>query len=130
MVGIVLVSHSEKIVEGIYELAKQMAPNAKVALAGGTEDHRLGTDMNKIQEAIHHVYSKDGVLVLFDIGSAFMNAEMALEFLDEEMQGNVEIIDAALVEGAITAIIESQIGRTKEEIKESLKEITLNKRLS
>jgi phosphoenolpyruvate---glycerone phosphotransferase subunit DhaM len=130
MVGIVLVSHSEKIAQGIQELALQMAPNAKIALAAGTDDGRLGTDMSKIMTAIHEVYSEEGVLVLFDLGSAFMNAEMALEMLDEEMQQHVEIIDASLVEGAIVAIVESSIGKSKEELKQSLQKLTLQKRMT
>jgi phosphoenolpyruvate---glycerone phosphotransferase subunit DhaM len=130
MVGIVLVSHSEKIAQGIQELALQMAPHAKVALAAGTDDHRLGTDMAKIMTAIHDVYSEEGVLVLFDLGSAFMNAEMAVEMLDEEMQQHVEIMDAALVEGAIVAIVESSIGKSKEELKQSLQKLKLQKRMT
>lgn len=103
MVGIVLVSHSEKIAEGIKELSMQMAPEAKVSTAGGTKDNRIGTDMDKITEAIEEVYSEDGVLILFDLGSAFMNTEMALEFLDEEKREKICIVDTAIVEGGITA---------------------------
>ncbi|SHE31665.1 dihydroxyacetone kinase phosphoryl donor subunit DhaM [Clostridium fallax] len=127
MVGIVLVSHSEDIANGIKELSLQMAPDANLALAGGTADGRLGTDANKIMEAIESVYCEDGVIVLFDLGSAYMNTEMAIEFLDEDKQKNVEIIDAALVEGAITAIVESSIGKSKEEIKKALKNLELGK---
>ena len=127
MVGIVLVSHSEKIVEGIKELAMQMAPDAKVAVAGGTKDGRIGTDIDKISEAIVEVYSEDGVIVLFDLGSAFMNAEMAIEFLDDEMKEKVEIVDTAIVEGGITLIVESSMNKTLEEIKESSKKMKLNK---
>lgn len=127
MVGIVLVSHSEDIANGIKELSLQMAPDANLALAGGTADGRLGTDANKIMEAIESVYCEDGVIVLFDLGSAYMNTEMAIEFLDEDKQKNVEIIDAALVEGAITAIVESSIGKSKEEIKKALKNLEIGK---
>ena len=34
MVGIVIVSHSQKLAEGVVELAKMMAANAPVAAAG------------------------------------------------------------------------------------------------
>lgn len=127
MVGIVLVSHSEKIVEGVKELAMQMAPDAIVSTAGGTKDNRIGTDIDKISEAINDVYSEDGVLVLFDLGSAFMNTEMAIEFLDDERKDRVIIVDTAIVEGGITAIIESSIGKSIQEIKESVEVMKLNK---
>ena len=40
-----------------------------------------------------------------------MNAEMAIETLPEEMQKNIKIIDAALVEEVITVAVESSIGK-------------------
>ncbi|MCO7124515.1 dihydroxyacetone kinase phosphoryl donor subunit DhaM [Sporolactobacillus shoreicorticis] len=126
MVGIVLVSHSRKIVEGIRELAAQMAKDAPVALAGGTEDDRLGTDMNKISNAVHDVYSEDGVLVFFDMGSAYMNAQMALDFLEED-GSKVEIVDAAFVEGAITAIVDSGLNKSMDEIKADIASMKLGK---
>lgn len=126
MVGIVLVSHSQKIVEGIKELASQMSNNVPVALAGGTDDGRLGTDMTKISDAIREVYSEDGVLVFFDMGSAYMNAQMALDFL-EEGTDKVEIVDAAFVEGAITAIVDSGLNKSMAEIKEDIASMKLGK---
>lgn len=126
MVGIVLVSHSKNIAEGIKEMSLQMAQSAKIASAGGTEDKRLGTDVNKIVSAINEVYSEDGVIILFDLGSAYMNAQMAIEFSAYE-EGLVEIVDAAFVEGAITAAVESSLNKSKEEIKEALKNMQLGK---
>ena len=35
----------------------------------------------RVMEAIEAVYSDDGVVVLMDLGSALMSAEMAVEFL-------------------------------------------------
>ncbi|WPC44664.1 dihydroxyacetone kinase phosphoryl donor subunit DhaM [Clostridium sp. JS66] len=127
MVGIVIVSHSEKIAEGVKALALQMAEEVPMAAAGGTSDGRIGTDMEKISNAINEVYSEDGVLVLFDLGSAFMNAEMAVDFLPDNMKEKVEILDAALVEGAVTAAVESSINKSREGIKKSLKSISINK---
>lgn len=127
MVSIVIVSHSQKIAEGVKELAKQMSPEVPIETAGGTCDGRLGTDIEKIISAIEKVYSDDGVLVLFDLGSAFMNAEIALEMLPEEMRAKVEIIDLPLVEGAISASVECAVGRNIEEIKENLKNMAIGK---
>lgn len=128
MVGLVIISHSEKIAEGVAEVALQMATDVSIIAAGGTSDGRIGTDALKISEGIRKVYSDDGVLMLFDLGSAYMNAEMAIDFLDGELDiEKIELVDCALVEGAITAAIESSIGSNRENIKEKLKSLCLNK---
>ncbi|AOR22294.1 dihydroxyacetone kinase phosphoryl donor subunit DhaM [Clostridium taeniosporum] len=127
MVGIVIVSHSSFIAKGVKEVALQMAPEVSIVDAGGTGDGRIGTDISKITNAIESVYSDSGVLVLFDLGSAFMNTEMAIEFLDDDIRGNVEIIDAPLVEGVITAAVEASMDKSLSEIKEVLKSMSLNK---
>ncbi|MDT8716918.1 PTS-dependent dihydroxyacetone kinase phosphotransferase subunit DhaM [Clostridium sp. 19966] len=125
MVGLVLVSHSEKVAEGVKELSLQMAEDVKIAAAGGTQDGRLGTDINKIINAVNEVYSEDGVLILFDLGSSYMNAEMALELLDYE--GKVEIVDAGFVEGAVVAAVECSLNKSKAEIKRTLEKLSLHK---
>ncbi|ACD51037.1 PTS-dependent dihydroxyacetone kinase phosphotransferase subunit DhaM [Clostridium botulinum] len=127
MVGIVIVSHSNFIAKGVKEVALQMAPEVLIVDAGGTSDGRIGTDISKITSAIESVYSDSGVLVLFDLGSAFMNTEMAIEFLDDNIREKVEIIDAPLVEGAITAAVEASMDKSLAEIKEVLKPMSLNK---
>lgn len=127
MVGIVLISHSDKIVEGLREVVLQMAPTIPIVTAGGTVDGRIGTDMMKIVGAVNKVYSEDGVIILFDLGSAFMNAEMAIEFIDEKESEKVKILDVPLVEGAITAAVQSSIGKSISEIEEILKPLKLGK---
>ncbi len=129
MVGLVIVSHSSKIAEGVVEMSKQMANGAPIVAAGGTSDMRIGTDALKISEAIQSVYSEDGVLILFDLGSAYMNTEMAKEFLDPSTynQDIIEPVDCALVEGAITAAVESFLGKSRAEVKDALKDLALNK---
>lgn len=127
MVGIVLVSHSDKLVEGLKELVSQMASDVKIGIAGGTDDNRIGTDPIKIMSAIEEVYSEDGVLLFYDLGSALMNAELALDMLDENIKDNVDIVKVSLVEGAFVAAINSSIGKSKEEIKESIKNLEIEK---
>ena len=83
MVGIVIVSHSASLAEGVRELADQMVQGrVPMATAGGIEDPEqpIGTDPMKVLAAIESVFSEDGVLVLMDLGSALLSAEMALEF--------------------------------------------------
>lgn len=118
MVGIVIVSHSSKIAEGIVELAEQMTQGrVKMRPAGGTEDGRVGTDAMKIQQAILDVDNGSWILVFMDLGSAIMSAETALDFLEEEIKNRVILIDAPLVEGVLAAAIQATITQDIEEIK-------------
>ena len=113
MVGIVIVSHSQKLAEGVVEIAKMMAADAPLVAAGGLDDGNLGTSYEKILAAIESVYSSNGVAVLMDMGSAVMTTEMVLEDLERD---NVLMIDCPLVEGAVLAAIDSVAGKTLSEI--------------
>ena len=110
-IGLVIVSHSAKLAEGVRELAAQMAPDVTIAPAGGTDDGGIGTSLEKIQAGIAASDSGDGVLLLTDLGSAVMTAEMALEFLDPEQQQRVLMADAPLVEGTVAAAVAAQTGK-------------------
>jgi len=116
VVGIVIVSHSQKVAEGIKDIAQQMAKDVKIIAAGGTSDGEIGTDALKIQEAILEANTGDGVLIMVDLGSAVLSAETALEFLDEELRQNVRIADAPVVEGAIVAAVQASTGAGLEEV--------------
>ena len=70
MVGIVVVSHSQRLAEGVVELAQMMAPDAPVAAAGGLDDGTTGTSFEKIIYAIRDVYTEEGAAILVDLGSA------------------------------------------------------------
>ncbi|WP_400164463.1 dihydroxyacetone kinase phosphoryl donor subunit DhaM [Brevibacillus sp. TJ4] len=115
-VGIVLVSHSSSLVAGLHELLAQLPHDVPVATAGGTDDGEIGTSATKIQLAIEQVYSERGVIVLFDLGSAYINAELAIEWLDEGRRANVVIADAPLVEGAYAAVVLSGCGGSLQEV--------------
>ena len=117
MVGIVLVSHSQKAAEGAAELAKMMAPAAPVAAAGGMEDGSLGTSFEKICAAVEAVYSEDGVIVIMDMGSAVMTAEMVAEALEDK---RVVLLDCPFVEGAVIAAVESEGGTAIDEMQEKV----------
>ena len=124
MVGIVIVSHSQKLAEGVVEVARMMAEGAPLVAAGGLEDGSLGTSYDKILAAIEEVYSSDGVIVLMDMGSAVMTTEMVLEDLGRP---NVKMIDCPLVEGAVLAAV-SAGGRSLDELSELIKDAsTANK---
>ena len=125
MVGIVIVSHSQKLAEGVVEISRMMAQTAPLAAAGGLEDGTLGTSYEKICAAVEEVYSSDGVIVLMDMGSAVMTTEMVLEDLGKP---NVKMLDCPLVEGAVLAAVESAGGRSLEEISERIAEARTTKK--
>ena len=115
MVGLVIVSHSSKIAEGVRDLALQMAPDYEHLIpAGGLEDGTLGTDPMKILDAVRDANDGDGVALLVDLGSGIMSAETAIELLEGEFPAR--IIDAPLVEGAVVAVIEASTGASLEEV--------------
>ena len=106
MIGLVIVSHSAKLAEGVCDLARQVAQGkVRIAAAGGTADpeNPIGTDAFQVLQAIESVYSEDGVLVLMDLGSAVLSAETALELLGGERSSRVQLCAAPLVEGAVAA---------------------------
>ena len=112
MIGIVIVSHSAKLAEGVRELADQMTKGrVPLAVSGGIEDpqHPIGTDALDVHKAIESVYSDDGVVVLMDLGSALLSAETALEFLSEAQRGRIRLCEAPLVEGAVAAAVQAMV---------------------
>lgn len=113
-VGLVFVSHSAKIAEGLVELAAQMAPTVTMVAAGGTPDGGIGTNFELVQAGIGAADSGDGVVVFCDLGSAFLTAETALDFLDDEIRERVRIVDAPLVEGAVAASVAAELGESLE----------------
>ena len=83
MVGIVIVSHSRKAAEGIFELAAQMAGEGhKMVAAGGMDDGSIGTDAIRILQGIQEANDGDGVVILADLGSGVMSSEAAIDLLE------------------------------------------------
>jgi PTS hybrid protein len=110
LVGLVFVSHSTKIAEGLVDLARQMAPHAVLVPAGGTDEGGIGTSFTKVVSGIAQADAGAGVVLLCDLGSAILTAETALDFLDDEMRARVRIVDAPLVEGGVAAAVAAEIG--------------------
>ncbi len=124
MVGLVIVSHSWKIAEGVCDLANEMAGgNPGIIAAGGLEDGSIGTDAQRIADAIRTANQGDGVAILADIGSAIMSAETAIELLEDEGEEiRAEIADAPLIEGAVCAAVEAAGGGTLDSVLASAEE--------
>ena len=120
MVNLVIVSHSSALASGVAELAGAMTLQQPIviATAAGTGDaeHPLGTNAEEIWRAIEAAYSSDGVVVLMDLGSAIMSAEMALDFLPADKRASVRLIAAPLVEGAVAAAVQASLGGSLDEV--------------
>jgi phosphocarrier protein FPr len=116
MVGLVVVSHSEALAEGVVALAREMGgPELALEAAGGMDEPgALGTDAERVRAAIERAMSDDGVLVLMDLGSALMSTEFAIEML--EGGGRVVMSEAPLVEGTVAAAVAARGGASLEEV--------------
>jgi phosphoenolpyruvate-protein phosphotransferase/dihydroxyacetone kinase phosphotransfer subunit len=113
MVGIVIVSHSHRIAEGVAELAREMGgPDVRLETAGGLAlpGRPIGTDAVLVMEAVERAWSDDGVLVLMDLGSAVLSAEMAIDLMPQERRSKVVLCEAPLVEGAVAAAVTAKLG--------------------
>jgi dihydroxyacetone kinase DhaKLM complex PTS-EIIA-like component DhaM len=99
MVGLVVVSHSATAAAGIVDVAAEMGGDTTIEAAGG--DNGIGTDADRISDALAAAADGDGVVVLVDLGSAVMNAEVAVEMHD----GEAVIADAPVLEGAVNAAV-------------------------
>jgi multiphosphoryl transfer protein len=119
VVGIVIVSHSNRIAEGVAELAREMGgADVKLETAGGLapvegpdgHQHPIGTDAVLVMQAIERAWSDDGVLVLMDLGSAVLSAEMALDLLGDDRRDRIVLTEAPLVEGAVAAAVTAKLG--------------------
>lgn len=127
MVGIVIVSHSQKLAEGVVEIATMMAADAPIAAAGGLEEGGFGTSFERITEAVQDVDQGDGVAILMDMGSAVMTAEMVCEALGDT---KIRLLDAPLVEGAVLAAVESQMGTSLDDLAAKIGEAREVRKLS
>jgi PTS hybrid protein len=119
-VGLVIVSHSAKVAEGVVELAEQMAEDVRVLAAGGADGGEIGTSATKIAAAIEAADTGDGALVLVDLGSAVLSARMAIEeLIGDEHRDRVRISEGPLVEGAVIGAVQASTGSSLDEVDEA-----------
>ena len=109
-VGIVLVSHSAALAEGTAELAGQIAGGTvTIATAGGTEDGRIGTSIDKVERALRLADGGAGVVILPDLGSSVLTVRALLADADD-LPDQVNVADAPFVEGAVAATVTAAAG--------------------
>ncbi len=109
-VGLVFVSHSTSLADGLVALSGQMAPSVSLRAAGGTDDGGIGTSFTKVTEAIDAADQGSGVVVLSDLGSALLIAETVWDQLSPELQARTAVVDAPIVEAGVAAAVAAERG--------------------
>jgi phosphoenolpyruvate---glycerone phosphotransferase subunit DhaM len=116
-VGLVLVSHSAEIADGLAKLVTQVAgPSVPIVAAGGGPEGTFGTDGGRVLEALREAAGSAGAVVLMDLGSSVLSVRAALGELPEEIISQLRIADAPLVEGAIAAGVTASTGGSVDEV--------------
>jgi dihydroxyacetone kinase phosphotransfer subunit len=120
VVGIVVVSHSPDLAKGVVALAGELAgPEVRIQGVGGGPDGRLGTDGERVREAIRSVDSGDGVVLLGDLGSAILTIKHVLE---SRANNHARLADAPFVEGTVAAAVMASAGCSMDEVARSAEE--------
>ncbi len=106
-VGLVVVSHSRALGQAAAELGREVLQGrpVRVEVAAGLDDGSLGTDATAVCAALGRADQGDGVVVLMDLGSAVLSAELALDLLDDAARDRVVLSPAPLVEGLVAACV-------------------------
>jgi multiphosphoryl transfer protein len=118
-VGLVVVSHSRSLARAAVALASEMLHGrpVNIEVAAGLDETTFGTDAVRIKEAIERVDGPAGVVVLMDLGSAVLSAELALDLLaDPGARERVILSPAPIVEGLIVAAVAAAGGAGRVEV--------------
>jgi PTS hybrid protein len=129
LVGVVLVSHSAKLAEGLAELVRELGGDqVPVIAAGGMDDGSLGTSYGRIEEAVREADQGAGVLLLGDLGSALLTVKT---LLDEGVGKDARAVlaDAPFVEGAVAAVVTASAGGDLEAVRAAAEEARLFRKL-
>lgn len=109
-VGIVLVSHSIDLAMAARMLADEVVGEhpPRIAIAAGRADGGTGTNATRVAAAISEASQGRGVVVLTDLGSAVLSADMALEQIGGRIP--VRVVAAPFVEGLLAAVVRAGVG--------------------
>ncbi|MDQ1656310.1 MAG: multiphosphoryl transfer protein [Cryptosporangiaceae bacterium] len=118
MTGIVVVSHSRALARAAVALAEEMVHGqaVRIEIAAGLDETTFGTDAVRISEAIAAADRGEGTVVLMDLGSAVLSAELALDLLDDEIRSRAVLCAAPLVEGLVVAAVAAAGGASAQEV--------------
>ncbi len=129
-VGLVVVSHSRSLARAAVALAAEMLHGRalRIEVAAGLDETTFGTDAVSIMEAIERADGPDGVVVLMDLGSAVLSAELALDLLsDPALRDRVTLSPAPVVEGLIVAAVAAAGGATRAEVATEARDALMGK---
>jgi phosphocarrier protein FPr len=129
-VGLVVVSHSRALAQAAVALASEMLHRRplRIEVAAGLDDTTFGTDAVSIMEAIERADGPDGVVVLMDLGSAVLSAELALDLLrDPSTRDRVTLSSAPIVEGLIVAAVAAAGGASRAEVAAEARDALMGK---
>ena len=116
-IGVVIVSHSEYIANGLKDLVNEMNDGSvSVIAAGGADGGRIGTSAIRIQNAIESLEDCEHILIYADLGSSVLSTETAIDIIDEDLAEKVQIVDAPIVEGALAGVVQATISDDVEEV--------------
>ena len=114
MIGVLAVSHSAALAAAAVSLAQQMVPGAtpllRQAAGAGTEPDGspvIGTDAALIAAQLDALADDGatGIVVLMDLGSALLSAEMGVELMSASVP--VVLSPGPFVEGLVAAVVSS-----------------------
>jgi PTS hybrid protein len=131
-VGVVLVSHSAKLAEGLADLVRELGgEQVPVVAAGGMDDGSLGTSYGRIEQAVREADRGAGVLLLGDLGSALLTVRTLLDEGVGDGSGapGAVLADAPFVEGAVAAVVTASAGGDLEAVRAAAEEARLFRKL-
>lgn len=120
--GMIIVSHSKNVAQGIVDLIQEVAKDVAITYVGGTEDGGIGTSFEQVA-AIIEANPKEKLLAFFDLGSAKMNLEIAIETSDKQ----IDLLMVPILEGSYTAASLLQVDAAIDIIKNELDGMKMNK---
>jgi PTS hybrid protein len=94
-------------------------PDVAIQAAGGLPGGGLGTDDDRVRNAIRRADRGDGVVVIGDLGSAILTVRHVLE---RNGNGRVILADAPLVEGAVAAAVIASAGASVDDVARAAEE--------
>lgn len=119
-VGIVLVSHSPKLAEGLADMLAQIgSEDVTVAVAAGNPVGGMGTDPARVTAALDRADSGSGVVIVPDLGSSVLTVRA---ILDEATDDRKILVDAPFVEGAVAAAVTAASGASLAEVAEAARQ--------
>ena len=120
--AIFIVSHVEKIANGLKMLLDQITDKVPIYAVGGGLAGGIGTNYNKIAKKFGEIEAEI-VLVFYDLGSARMNLRM----LELSIKKRMIVYDVPIVEGAYLAATLLEIDGNLDLVEKKLEELKIRK---